>query len=268
MTTLDRFNRTALLTGLDTFGTITRSKVIVFGVGGVGSWAAEALVRSGFADVTIVDADTVAASNINRQLPATSSTVGCVKVEVMKRRLLDINPEARIEAIHDFYTASTRDRYNLRDYDYIIDAIDSLSDKALLILNATRAMAETAGSQRPVKFYSSMGAALKTDPSRIAVAEFWKVKGCPLAAALRHKFKKSETFPARKFKCVYSDELVRNHPDAAGIVDGSGAMTYGKVAVNGALMHITAVFGMMLASLVIRDVMNRKPSVAAPDSGD
>ena len=115
----------------------------------------------------------------------------------MKQRLLEINPDARIVAIHDFYNEATQDNYVLTDYDVVIDAIDSLSDKARLILNATKAMAETAGSDRRLHFYSSMGAALKTDPSRIAVAEFWKVKGCPLAAALRRKFKKADFFRLR-----------------------------------------------------------------------
>ncbi|MDE6823472.1 MAG: tRNA threonylcarbamoyladenosine dehydratase [Duncaniella sp.] len=248
------FNRTALLTGRDTLAAFGEARVIIFGVGGVGSWTAETLVRSGFTRLTIVDADRIAVSNINRQLPATSTTVGQIKVEAMKARLLDINPEAQIEAVHDFYNASTQENYNLESYDVIIDAIDSLADKALLILNATRAMAATARSERPVRFYSSMGAALKTDPLRIDVAEFWKVKGCPLAAALRRKFKKSGEFPARKFKCVYSDELVANHPDAAEMTDRSGAMTYNKVATNGSMMHITAIFGITLASLAINDI--------------
>ncbi|MBD5313597.1 MAG: tRNA threonylcarbamoyladenosine dehydratase [Bacteroides sp.] len=250
------FNRTARLTGRATLSAFGETKVIIFGMGGVGSWAAETLVRSGFTQLTIVDADCIAVSNINRQLPATSTTVGQIKVEAMKARLLDINPDANIEAIHAFYTASTQADYDLRNYDIIIDAIDSLSDKALLILNATRAVAETAHSDRPSRFYSSMGAALKLDPSRVSVAEFWKVKGCPLAAALRRKFKKSGEFPARKFKCVYSDELVSNHPDADVMADNSGAMSFNKVATNGAMMHITAIFGITLASLAIRDVMS------------
>lgn len=254
---LETFNRTALLTGISTLERFNTSRVIIFGLGGVGSWAAETLVRSGFTHLTLVDADRVATSNINRQLPATSLTVGEIKVDAMKKRLLEINPDADITAIHDFYNAATQDSYPLTDFDVIIDAIDSLADKALLILNATRAVAETATDpNRKVRFYSSMGAALKTDPSRIAVAEFWKVKGCPLAAALRRKFKKSATFPAKKFKCVYSDELVANHPDAPQLTDNSGAMTFNKVAVNGAFMHITAIFGITLASLAIRDLMN------------
>ncbi|MDE5953704.1 MAG: tRNA threonylcarbamoyladenosine dehydratase [Duncaniella sp.] len=249
------FNRTALLTGRRNLESFGQTRVIIFGIGGVGSWTAETLVRSGFANLTLVDADRIAMSNINRQLPATTKTVGEVKVEAMKQRLLEINPDARIVAIHDFYNEATQDNYVLTDYDVVIDAIDSLSDKARLILNATKAMAETAGSDRRLHFYSSMGAALKTDPSRIAVAEFWKVKGCPLAAALRRKFKKSGLFPAKKFKCVYSDELVANHPDAKEMADRSGAMTYNKVATNGAMMHITAIFGITLASLAIRDIM-------------
>ncbi len=251
------FNRTALLIGRENLDRLGEARVIIFGMGGVGSWAAETLVRSGFSRLTIVDADRIALSNINRQLPATTSTLGEVKVEAMKKRLLDINPDAEIEAIHDFYNSSTQDRYVLTDFDVVIDAIDSLSDKALLILKATEAAAATAKSERPTRFYSSMGAALKMDPSRIAVAEFWKVKGCPLAAALRRKFKKSDEFPARKFKCVYSDELVANHKDAAELTDHSGAMTYNKVASNGAMMHITAIFGITLASLAIREMVVR-----------
>lgn len=230
-----------------------RTKIIIFGVGGVGSWTAETLVRTGFTDITLVDADRVAVSNINRQLPATSLTIGEIKVDAMRRHLLEINPDANITAIHGYYTTETADQYDLQGYDFIVDAIDSLTDKALLILRATDAMAATAKTPRPVRFFSSMGAALKLDPSRIDVAEFWKVKGCPLAAALRRKFKKSETFPKKKFLCVYSDELVKNHDDAATLCDNSGAMRFNKVSVNGSMMHITAIFGIRLASLIIKE---------------
>lgn len=248
------FDRTARLIGPEAFVGLSRVRVIIFGVGGVGAWTAETLVRTGIGHLTIVDADRVAPSNINRQLPALTSTVGRVKVDVLRDRLLDINPGAEIIARHGLYTAETADEYDLKSYDYIIDAIDSLSDKALLILNATRAM----DGGHP-KFYSSMGAALKLDPSRISVAEFWNVKGCPLAAALRRRFKKSGKFPARKFKCVYSDELVPNHPDyCESDAPADTSMSFHKVAVNGSLMHITAIFGITLASLVIRDVVDSK----------
>ena len=253
------FDRTARLLGNDGLECLDRIKVIIFGVGGVGSWAAETLVRTGVTHVTIVDADKVAASNVNRQLPALVSTVGQVKVDVLRRHLLDINPEASVTALHTLYNTSTASSFSLEDYDYVIDAIDSLSDKALLILNATEAMSLHKG----MKLFSSMGAALKLDPSRIAVDEFWKVKGYPLAAALRRKFKKSGRFPARKFKCVYSDELVPNSPayEPAATEDGGMApMSFNKAVTNGSLMHITSIFGITLASLVIRDAISRHHS--------
>lgn len=247
MTQCDIFSRSALLVGSDAMERLAALKVILFGIGGVGSWAAESLVRSGVGHLTIVDADVVAPSNINRQLPALVSTVGRPKVEVMREHLLDINPQADIVAIHDFYNADTAPGFDLDSYDYVIDAIDSLSDKARLILDATASRA---------RLFSSMGAALKMDPLKISVAEFWKVEGCPLAAALRRRFRKSGVMPRRKFKCVYSPELLANHPEAAeGVTDV--AMTYGKVATNGAMMHITASFGLILASLVIRSAIEK-----------
>lgn len=238
------FNRVERLTGSDGLERLHQARVILFGLGGVGSWTAEALVRSGIGHLTIVDADRVAVSNINRQLPATTLTVGEPKTEVMKRRLSEINPYCEITAVEGLYTDENADGFNLQDYDYVIDAIDSLSDKALLINRAT--------SIKGVRLFSSMGAALKMDPTKISVAEFWKVTGCPLAAALRRKFKKSGNLPGRKFKCVYSPELLSNHKVAD---DTSGAMSFNKVAVNGAICHITAIFGMTLAGLVVEDIV-------------
>lgn len=240
MDSLDRFNRTELLLGQDAITRLKEARVIIFGVGGVGSWTAEALVRSGLGHLTIVDADIIAASNINRQLMALTSTVGRTKVEVLRQRLLDINPDAEIEAVCRRYSAETAEQFHLTDYDYVVDAIDSLSDKALLIVTATRLK---------VRLVSSMGAALKLDPTRIRVGEFRTVKGCRLAAALRRKFKQTGIWPSRKFLCVYSDEL---QPNRGARDDSSGAMTYSKVAINGALCHITAIFGMTLAALIIQ----------------
>ncbi len=241
-----RLSRVTRLFGVDAVERLRNAKVIIFGIGGVGSWAAECLVRSGIRNLTMVDADIVAESNINRQLPALTSTVGESKVDVMRRRLVDIAPESRIEVRNERYDAVTANSYDLDRYDYVIDAIDSLADKALLINSATSAH---------TRLYSSMGAAMKLDPSRIQVAEFWKVKGCPLAAALRRKFKKSGNMPRRKFKCVFSDELVPNRGEE---ITDSRAMNYGKVAFNGAMCHITAIFGMTLASLVINDAVSQK----------
>ena len=229
ITEQDIFQRSELLLGPDAMERIAGKRVIVFGVGGVGSWCAESLVRSGIKQLTIVDSDSVCASNINRQLMATTETIGRVKVDVLKERLLNINPSAQITAIHEFFTAETAESFHLDTYDYIIDAIDSLKDKALLILMAT---------QTDAKFFSSMGAALKLDPTRIKVDEFWKIQGDPLARVLRKRFKHEGQYPSRKFQCVYSDELVE--PQGEG---------------KGSLVHITAIFGFMLAGLVIQDIV-------------
>jgi len=254
------FGRTELLLGKDTVKEIATKKVILFGVGGVGSWCAESLVRSGITRLTIVDSDRVAVSNINRQLPATSQTVGKVKVEVLRERLLEINPEANIEAIQEVCSKETSESFHLENYDYIIDAIDSLGNKMDLILTACKTDAV---------LFSSMGAALKMNPSKIKTAEFWKVQGCPLAAALRRKFRKIEK-PSKKFYCVYSDELLENkgknicetpqaHPqDEEGVPDDINYDSRSvKVMVNGTIVHITAIFGFMLSSLVINDIYSK-----------
>lgn len=260
------FRRTQLLVGQPVMDAFASSRVIIFGVGGVGSWCAESLVRSGIRHLTIVDSDRVCITNVNRQLMATMSTVGKVKVEALRERLLNINPKAEIEAVQKIYCEETADDFDLASYDYIIDAIDSLKDKVLLIRRAT--------DTRSV-FFSSMGAALKMDPTKIAVAEFWKVKGCPLAAALRRKFKQSKRLPRRKFKCVYSEELIKN----AGVnatcgtasclcpkaKDGPGDAALlnhewcsSKAQINGTMAHTTAIFGFTLAGLVVQDIWKKQ----------
>ena len=240
-------------------------KVIIFGVGGVGSWCAESLVRSGISHLTVVNSDRVCITNINRQLMATVKTVGQVKVEALKERLLTINPMAEIDARQQIFSEETADSFCLDSYDYIIDAIDSLKDKRLLI--------EMACNTKAV-FFSSMGAALKMDPTRIKVAEFWKVEGCPLARALRQRFKRLKRKPARKFLCVYSDELLenkghnascgtekcmcpkaKNGPGDAALLNHEWCSS--KAQINGSLMHITAIFGMTIAGLVVKDAVGR-----------
>lgn len=246
MTNNPIFNRTELLVGSNALEHITEKRVIIFGVGGVGSWCAESLIRSGISHLTIVDSDVVNITNVNRQLMATTKTVGQIKVEVLRQRLLDINPDAEIVAIKNIYTEETADSFHLSDFDYVIDAIDSLEHKAQLIRHACSS---------PVKFYSSMGAALKLDATRITVSEFWKVKGCPLARALRNKFKKSKLFPAKKFLCVYSDEVVQNQGQPHD--DDGAPLDFHKVQINGTLAHTTAIFGFMLAGLVIQDILEK-----------
>ena len=237
------FRRSELLLGDETMERIAQKRVIIFGVGGVGSWCAESLVRSGIRQLTIVDSDRVCITNINRQLMATTKTVGQVKVEALKERLLSINPSAEVTALQKIFSQETAEEFNLDSYDYIIDAIDSLKDKAALILLACKTKA---------KLFSSMGAALKLDPTRIKVTEFWKVEGDPLARAIRKKFKHYGQFPEKKFQVVYSDELLENKgcpPDT-----DETPSVFNKPQTNGSLAHITAIFGFTLAGLVIQDV--------------
>ena len=260
------FRRSELLLGDEAMERIAQKRVIIFGVGGVGSWCAESLVRSGIRQLTIVDSDRVCITNINRQLMATTKTVGQVKVDALRERLLCINPSAEITALQQIFSEETADSFALDSYDFIIDAIDSLKDKAALILLACRTKA---------KFFSSMGAALKMDPTRIKVTEFWKVQGDPLARALRKKFKSQGKYPKRKFQCVYSDELLTNrgHNATCGTEqcmcpkakNGPGDQSLlnhewcsSKAQINGTLAHITAIFGFMLAGLVIQDVVTAK----------
>lgn len=237
--TMETFGRTALVAGDDMMRDMSRCRIIVFGVGGVGSWCVEAIARTGFGHITLVDSDDVAASNINRQLPATTSTVGQPKVDVLRRRIIDINPEAEVVALCKRYTPENAAEFAIETYDYVIDAIDSLDDKADLILRCT-----DPGTAPRRAFFSSMGAARKLDPAKIATTEFWKVEGCPLARALRTRFRRQGMFPKKKFKCVYSPETLPHRNE-------------GERGVNGTFAHATAMFGLTLASLVVTDCYKR-----------
>lgn len=272
--------RTELLLGSDNLVKIQSVRVLIFGLGGVGSWCAESLVRSGVRNITMVDSDRVCVTNCNRQLMATATTVGQVKVEALKNRLLDINPDANIEAIQKIYNVESAESFHMEDYDYIIDAIDSLKDKADLILRAT-ALPES------VVFVSSMGAALRRDPFMVRQAEFWKVSGDPLARALRKKFKHMKVKPARKFMCVYSEEkpmenmgvnkacgtggclcpkakllsgergtdtAVYDAPGDQRLVEHEWCSV--KAQINGSLCHITATFGMGIVGIILNHIVD------------
>lgn len=268
------FNRTELLLGQDLMDRIANIRVIIFGVGGVGSWCAESLVRSGIKYLTIVDSDRICVTNINRQVMATTKTVGQVKVEALKSRLLEINPTAEINALQQIYSVETAESFRIESYDYIIDAIDSLENKVQLIRHAT---------ETDVTFFSSMGAALKMDPTKIKTAEFWKVIGCPLAAALRHRIKKGEKLK-KKFMCVYSEEVLENRgtnsscgtancicpkaqfgPGDPNLVNHEWCSK--KARINGTLAHTTAIFGFILAGLVMQDIYNKGDQTDQPPSG-
>lgn len=217
---------------------LANTRVLIFGLGGVGSWCAEALARTGIGYITLVDFDNVAESNINRQMPALHSTVGLPKVDVVARRIGDINPACHAEAIIGRYSEAIAQNFNIEGYDYVIDAIDSLADKADLILRCTDPA--TAPSKA---FFSSMGAARRIDMDAVSVNEFWKVEGCALARALRTRYRRADRYPKRKFTCVYSSE--QPLPQTA------------DAPANGTFAHITATFGLRLAALVIKHIYTR-----------
>ncbi len=234
------WTRTIQLLGNDAFRRLQEARVILFGVGGVGGWCAEALVRTGIRHLTIVDFDTVSGSNINRQVVATAANIGSPKADEMGRRLLTINPEADITALHQRYSADTAQEFHLEQYDYIIDAIDDTDAKLHLILTAT-------ALPRPV-FVSSMSAGRKTDTEPIRISDFRKVAGCPLARSLRQRMKKNGTFPQRPFQCVWSPEM----PGSP-----TGTQQPEKKQPIGSIAPIVGIFGMKLANLVIRDITHK-----------
>lgn len=207
---------------------------------------------------------------------ATVKTVGRVKVEALKERLLEISPNCEVTALQKIYTEENADEFGLDQYDYIIDAIDSLKDKVSLIMRAC---------QTHAVFYSSMGAALKMDPTKIRVAEFWKVRGCPLGAALRKRMKKARLKPAHKFQCVYSEELLDNRgknetcgtsacmcpkakvgPGDPSLVNHEWCSS--KAQINGTMAHITAIFGFTIAGMVLNDIYQKALAVAGTAGGE
>ena len=208
---------------------LASASVAVVGIGGVGSWCAEALVRTGVGRIAIMDDDRIAPSNVNRQCPATSRTMGRPKVEAMRERLLEINPECEVEARYGRFTSGSE---AFSGFDAVADAIDSVDCKAALILSALKS---------GVPVVSSMGAAFRTDPTKVRIKRFSAVSGDGLARALRRKFKALGAFPAAPFDCVVSDESPRP-PDASG--------------EKGSIMPVTAAFGMALASAIISVVVS------------
>lgn len=255
------FHRSELLVGPAAMSQLGAARVILFGIGGVGSWTAEALVRSGIGHLTLVDSDCVCITNVNRQLQATSANVGRVKVAELASRLRSINPDAEIVARHEAYGIDTRDDFALATFDYVVDAIDSLSPKLGLIMQ-TLAMGRT--------LFSTMGASGKLDPTRVRIGSIWESRGCPLASRIRKRLRHHDI--TADFRVVYSDEVLLNRgaPGGCGtgscfcprfVVQDSGQPVEAhewcshKAFINGSMVHMTAVFGMCLASLVVNDAI-------------
>lgn len=221
------FSRSAALLGPEGMGRVAAMRVFVFGVGGVGGWCAEALARTGVGSLVLVDDDVVAPSNVNRQVMATSATIGRPKVEVLAERLREINPDIAVEACQRRFCAETEADFDqaLTPCSAVVDAIDSLDDKRRLIRLCER---------RGDFIVSSMGAALRTDPTCVRYSAFTDVIGDPMARALRGRFRKDDLGTLPLLPCVHSTESPR------------------KVGALGSLMSVTATFGMVLASLVLR----------------
>lgn len=255
-----RFLRSKAVLGQPGMRRLAEARIVIFGLGGVGSWCAESLVRTGLRHLTLVDSDRVCITNINRQLQATDTTVGAVKADALKQRLLDINPQAEIEAVQDLYDVSTQAAFDLDAWDVVIDAIDSLQAKALLLYNAS--CSRTA-------VFASMGAAGKIDPTRIRVREFLDIQGCPLASRVRRHMRKTGQLPKKPIPSVFSDEPMRRAPvdatcgTAACLCPRAEAgpgrpellnheWCSRKAVINGSLAHITGIFGLTLAGLAIQ----------------
>ncbi len=229
--------RTSLIIGDEGLEKLKNSSVIVFGVGGVGSFAAEAIARAGVGNLTIVDFDDVDITNINRQLPALHSTVGKYKVEVMKERILDINPNINIKAIKEVYNKDTSDSILSEQYDYVVDAIDMVTSKIHLI--------ETC-KNKGMDIISSMGMGNKLDPTKIEVTDIHKTTICPLARVMRKELKDRRI---KKLKVVYSTEQP---------VDLKKKILNGKKVTPGSISFVPSVGGLIIASVVVNDLINKK----------
>ena len=229
----EEFSRTAKVIGEENLDKLNNAHVAVFGIGGVGGHAAEALVRAGIGNIDIIDSDTVSLSNINRQIVALHSTVGKLKVEVLKDRLIDINPDLNINVYPVFYDESTENQFDFEKYDYIVDAIDSFASKIELIVNAT---------EKNVKIISAMGAGNKLDPTLFEVSDISKTTVCPLARAVRIALRKRGI---NHLKVVYSKEEPVVPPEVS---DGE------RRRVPASISFVPSVMGLILASEVVKDI--------------
>lgn len=258
------FHRVHLLAGDRGIETLHNTRVIILGVGGVGSWCAEALVRSVIGNLTLVDSDCICVTNINRQVQALPSTVGNVKVTELAKRLKQINPDASITTLQKLYDRKTSDTFTFSEYDYVIDAIDSLSSKVELMIRACESGAT---------LFSALGASARLDPRNIKVSSIWKTQKCRLGRFVRKRLRRRGF--SGDFTCVYSDEepleqfegtinrgtgdyacpdpVRDNEDDSAPANEWYSA----KEQINGSVVHITGTFGFILAGLVVQDVIER-----------
>ena len=232
---IDQFSRTEILIGSEAVNALHKSRVAVFGVGGVGGYAAEALVRSGVGAIDLIDNDTVSLTNLNRQIIALHSTIGQYKTEVARERFLDINPRLDVRVFNVFYTPETSGMFDFGDYDYVVDAIDSVTGKIELVMQAN-------GSGTPI--ICSMGAGNKLHPELFEVADIYSTSVCPLARVMRSELKKRGV---KRLKVVYSKEP----PIKPGV---SGENPGVRRSLPGSTAFVPSAAGLILAGEVIRDL--------------
>ena len=238
--------RTELLVKEEGIERLQSANILIVGLGGVGSFAAEFLVRSGIGNLTIIDGDTVDITNINRQLPALNSTIGKNKTDVVAERILDINPEINLKKINEFLEPERMEEILTQEkFDYVLDCIDSLSPKLALIITCKR---------KKIKLVSAMGAGGKTDPSKVMVRDISKTNNCFLAKQIRKKLKKEQIH--KGFRCVFSTEI--QDENSLKMTDGSNY----KKSFYGTISYMPAIFGLYAAAEVIRFLLKKEQNEA------
>lgn len=235
----DIFSRSTILFGDDNLKKLKDSKVALFGIGGVGGYVAEALARSGVGSFLLVDNDVISMSNINRQIIALHQTVGKYKVEVMKERILDINPDADVTVSKCFFLPENSGEIDFSGYSYIVDAVDTVSAKIEIIMKAEKCN---------VPVISSMGTGNKLEPSMLRIADIYDTSECPLARVMRHELKKRGI---KKLKCVYSTEKPIKPDDSYMNMHDEGVF---KRQIPGSVVFVPAVAGLLMAGEIVRDL--------------
>lgn len=238
---LNEFSRTELLLGTDAMQRLSKSTIAVFGIGGVGSFVAEALARAGVGNLDLFDNDVVSLTNINRQIIADHATIGAPKVDVMRKRIEAINPSASVCAHQIFYTAENAENYNFKKYDYIVDAIDTVTSKILLI---------TMSKDANVPILSSMGTGNKLDPTRFQISDISKTTVCPLARVMRRELKNRGI---KNVKVLFSTE------EPLTPFPALEALPEGRRQIPGSISFVPPVAGMIIAGEVIRDLLGIVP---------
>lgn len=233
----EMFSRTEILLGKEAIEKLNNSKVAIFGVGGVGGYVCEALARSGIGKFVLVDADDVSVSNINRQIIATTKTVGRPKVEVMKERILEINPNAEVMVHNCFFLPDNASEFDFNSFDYVVDAVDTVAAKLQLVVMA---------NENNIPIISSMGAGNKLDASRFKVADIYDTKVCPLAKVMRRELKKRQI---GSLKVVYSEEEPLKPINQ--IVDEDHPM---RRAIPGSVAFVPSVVGLIIAGEVVKEI--------------